>query len=53
MLKATLAVKNNVDISTNLKAGKCTVQVVGINQFPVSYVELPHPEGYTGHNFRK
>ncbi|RZB38844.1 hypothetical protein BDFB_012899, partial [Asbolus verrucosus] len=85
MLKATLAVKNNVDISTNLKTvcvgcnpkktqikytvlrlknvphrrfflqyekGKYTVQVVGINQFPVSYVELPHPEGYTGYNFR-
>ncbi|XP_015523067.1 uncharacterized protein [Neodiprion pinetum] len=43
----------------NYQNGKCTQQVIGINKFGgmpkqiASYLNLPEPETYTGHSFRR
>ncbi|KAK5650834.1 hypothetical protein RI129_001863 [Pyrocoelia pectoralis] len=43
----------------NYKQGKCTTQIIGINQFGsmgkkiAHFLNLPHPELYTGHTLRR
>lgn len=43
----------------NYQNGKCTVQVIGKNKFArmpkqiARFLELPDPDSYTGHSFRK
>lgn len=63
IVKEYLNIRSEINTSDRFfltyRKGKCTQQPVGINTFGkmpkiiAEYLQLPNPEGYTGHSFRR